>query len=154
MKKRFLSAFALLLLVGLSGCKSTSAVTVDVAALGNALHTQVSYDDTLEILDQEIGLVLYGIDAADVKTAAVYASTGGTAEEIAVFEGTDEQAAERIAQAVNKRVADLRASFADYIPTEVARIDNHVLRTQGNYVVLCIAENKEQVEKVINTYLK
>ena len=92
--------------------------------------------------------------AEDVVGQQVYVSTGATAEEIAVFEAVDADAAQRIEAAVLQRIADQKTSFEDYLPAELPRLEDPFLFVKGRYVVLCISDYNEEVEAELKELLK
>ena len=101
----------------LTGCQEEPKdVTIDVAALADALKAAVPFSDELAEPNDAALLNFYNIDETDIAAKKVYVSSGATAEEIAVFEGTDEAAAGRIKTAVDERIADQKSAFEDYNP--------------------------------------
>lgn len=148
MKKTLFGCFSLLLCAALVGCGG-KAPAKDAAALADSLATQISYEDALSKLDDEMVYKLYAIQAQDVKQAAVYVGSGATAEEIAVFVCTDSEAAQRVEQAVKKRLDQQKTSFVDYLPKEMPKLNDPVLIRNGDLVALCVSNDNQAAKKLI-----
>ena len=139
----------------LTGCQEEPKdVTIDVAALADALKAAVPFSDELTEPNDAALLNFYNIDEADIAAKKVYVSSGATAEEIAVFEGTDEAAAGRIKTAVDERIADQKSAFEDYNPEEQKKLNDPVIVTTGKYVILCVSDDNDSAEKCIDEYTK
>ena len=52
------------------------------------------------------------------------------------------------------RLAFQKESFADYIPTEVPKIESAILKTSGNYLIYCVADDAAAAQAVIDSYVK
>ncbi len=73
--------------------------------------------------------------------AHVYAHKGAmNVEEIAIFEGDDQQAAELV-KACEKRVADLKSSFKGYGTTQNEMLEKAQVHRYGNIVICVIADD-------------
>lgn len=138
-----------------SGCQGKKDITIDVSALADDLKAAVSFEDELAAPNDTAFLKVYkDIDEADIAAKKVYVSSGATAEEIAVFEAKDEDAAGRIKVAVDQRIADQRAAFEDYNPKEQDKLSDPVLVTAGKYVILCVSDDNATAKKCIDGYTK
>ncbi|HIV03393.1 MAG TPA: DUF4358 domain-containing protein [Candidatus Aphodoplasma excrementigallinarum] len=144
---------ALLLICLLTGCGGNQAPLPDAETLANRLLTEQAFTDELVQLAPEVALALYQIDASDVAASAVYTGTGATAEEVAVFEAVDAEAAGRIRAAAEARVADQKQSFENYIPTEIPKLQQAVVASRDTIVVLCVpAESDETARSICDEY--
>ena len=87
----------------LAGCGTTVGgaggskedLNINVKDMANELKSGLTFEDTLSELDTGMALTYYGIDADSVKDSVIIVSTGATAEEIAVFEAADSDAADQ-----------------------------------------------------------
>ncbi|HIW73276.1 MAG TPA: DUF4358 domain-containing protein [Firmicutes bacterium] len=141
-----------LLLTGCRGQQEVTEVTIDVVALADALKAAVPFEDELAEPSEAAVSNIYDLDDADVAAKKIYVGSGATAEEIAVFEGTDEAAAGRIRAAVDQRIADQRSAFEDYNPEEQEKLSDPVVVTAGRYVILCVSNDNDAAEKCIDEY--
>lgn len=73
---------------------------------------------------------------------------GATAEELAVFEAKDADAAAALVEKLQARNADRIENYADYIPAEVPKLENAVILSGGRYVVLCVATDASAVREL------
>ena len=78
-------------------------------------------------------------------------SAGLVQDEIAVFKAYDEQGLENIVAAVNARLRELRSSFRDYVPSEFAKLEKTVIRTNGLYCYYSVSDD-DDVKRLISRY--
>ena len=163
MSKIKVAVMALLCITMLAGCGSKEAstkdseenktVTVDIESLADKLATDITYEDTLEQVDDDT--IGFYVDVADGVKSVMYMGTSGkTAEEVAVFEATDEDTAIQMKENVQTFLDDQGESFQDYIPEEADRVENAVLVQNGNYVVLCVCGTPDDAQSIIDKAFK
>lgn len=150
MRKLVIAVLLALSMAAVTACSSKEE-KVDVEAMAGELAEKVSFEDELNLTDTETGEKLYGIDGAE--KSFVYVSSGATAEEIGVFEFESTKDAKEGAKKVQDRIAQQKEDFGSYIPKEVKRLDNAVIRQSGCYVVVCVSDDRE-AEKIISQYMK
>lgn len=132
----------------LCGCGTSAAKNVDTEELVNALLDEISYDEELtEIETDTIGNYVLLEDGVD---AVMYMGSGATAESVAVFTADDEESALKQSTNVENYLADQKSAFKDYLPDEAKRIEDAVLVTEGNYVVLCVSGDSEKAQEIID----
>lgn len=152
MKRRFLVLLsAVLLVLSLGACGGESKKAIDINEVAEKLQTEIEFSDKLEKMEDEMFDIIYaGFPADKVKNKVIYlSSSGGTAEEIACFEAVDEKAVEDIKKGIEDRLVFQRASFQNYVPDEVKRIDKAVTVVNGNVVVLVISDNPDKATEII-----
>lgn len=145
MKKSGLLAGFMTAVVLLGGCGT--AKSIDTAELAKSLATEITYDDTLEELDQD-EIRMY-MNLPEGVEAVVYMGSGSTAEEVGVFAAKDSEEAEDTLESVQKYLDDQQASFEDYKPEEAKRVGSSVLEQKGNYVILCVSGDSDTATKII-----
>lgn len=148
MKKASVFLAFLMILLVCAGC-SSKPVTLDVEKAGETISKEVPFTDQITHLDKAAAVKLYDLKDEDVKSVSLYVGTGATAEEISVWEGKDEAAAKTIKSAVDQRIDNQKESFVDYNPQEMPKLENPVVVTKGNYVVLCLSGDNEKAKQVI-----
>ncbi len=139
-----LIAFILCLvsIAALMGCSAKEETTeIDIDTLVSELLEKVEFEDELNEIDDTLVKRLYNIESY-VK-AAVYVSSGATAEEIAVFEFDSEAAAANGLEMAQARIERQKADYEAYIPQEVQRLDNAVVKQSGRYVIVCVSSGDE-----------
>ena len=149
--KKLLSVFLLSgLLLSLGACggeKAKADFTLDDA---QTLLDSAAFSETLEALDLDIVCYLYDLDPDKVSEAAVYGSTGATAEELAVILFTDAETAQAAKAHFETRIADRTDAMADYIPTEVPKLEQAVLEIRGATLLFVVANDYSPVEELVN----
>ena len=120
--------------------------------IAEALKQGVGFTDTLWQIDNSIGVSLYGISSSCVKSAVVYAGSGATAEEIAVFEYASEEAKQEIYNKINEHLSDRKNSFENYLPSEVVKLSAPYVRTTDKYIILCVSDHNEKADEILNDY--
>ena len=94
-------------------------------ALAASLLESGVFAEPLNRLDDGIAEILYDIDGASA--ALVYAGSGAAADELALFEFSNEAEARSAMPSAQARIAAQRDSFAAYIPEEVPKLDRAVI---------------------------
>lgn len=153
MKKAVVAGLAAMMVLGLAGCGNGNAdVDIDPVALADDMKASVTFQDQLSEVALDKVLALYGIDAEIVDSGKAYLSTNATAEEIAVIKAKTAEDVDTIKTAVQNRVAAQLQSFQSYNANEVPKLENPVIETAGNCVILCVCDDKGEAEAVIDTY--
>ncbi len=144
----------------MAGCgKDTKPVSDDNVALEQASSTDLSkylienieFKDSMSIVDEEIFFSLYDLDEIDVKEVTLYASTGATAEEVAVIKTKDGKA-EAVEKACRKRIEAQKQGFEDYVPKELEKLEKPVIMKAGNSVIMVVCDDREAAEKLLANY--
>ena len=157
MKTKLISivcVFALLL--ALTACGGTgSQAQKSAAEIADAIYSSQTFQDTLHAIDTDMIGDYYRIDSDDLSDAKVYVSGSfSTAEEIAVFQASSSDAVEKIKKAIDIRLEDLKLAFENYVPGEMTKINDPVLVTKGNTVVLVLADDTASVSDQVDELLK
>ena len=134
-----------------ASAKSSQAAAVDVTKVADRLLNEIKYDDKLAEPEAETIDILYpGLPQDKIKAMKIYvSSSGGTAEEIAAFEANDEEAAKEIETKLNERVETQKASFKNYVPEELKRLENAFVIRKGNYVYLSVSGDPDKAKSII-----
>ncbi len=145
--KKLLLLPAILLSLFFISCNQEKEI--DINQLSSELLQNVTFEDELTQIDAATTAKLYHIENA--VNQFVYISSGATAEEIAVFEFSSKDDAAKAVQAAQERLAGQKESYESYMPKEVQKLDNAVLKQTGRYLILCVADGTE-AENIINKY--
>lgn len=147
MRNRAIAAvMAIALVFALAACGQAEEPELNIDELGEELYAAGSFGETLYALDEAVAQGLYGVDQET--RCWVRAGSGATAEELAVFETKDAAAASALVEKLQARNSERIASYADYIPTEVPKLENAVIVSGGRYVVLCVATDASGVKEL------
>ena len=68
-----------------------------------------------------------------------YAGSGATAEELAVFKCSSEDAATALVSSLETRNQTRIEQYSSYNPAEVPKLESALIMSSGVYVVLCVA---------------
>ena len=154
MKRALYVLFSLVLIFSiLSGCGEKDVENVDFDALSGQLLDSGAFTDLLCPLTKDITASLYGIDEADIENFALFCSTGATAEEIALFKAVDEAAAQRIMDAVEKRITNQITSYENYVPEEVPKLEDAIIRQNGLFIAYITADKSNKAAKILDAYM-
>ena len=111
-------------------------------------------DPPTELREKLLTAQYVGLDTADVVSWKVYVSGASTADEVAVFEATDAEAAQRIKAVIDTRLASLIEQYSGYGPTKVPKLENPLLVVEGNYVVLCVSNDNAKAQELLDAQWK
>lgn len=140
-------------MLSLYGCSSKVDSLPDADTLALRLLEEERFTEKLELIETEVALPLYGLSKTDVSNSAVYIGTGATAEETAVFEAVDQEAAQRVRKTIEAYIAAKKDSFERYIPKEVPKIEHAVIAQRGQVIVVCVsAETGTRARAVCKEY--
>lgn len=132
------------------------SLEVDVDKVADEILTVMNFEDDMIVFDnKKLEYYYSSIDLSDlVKYKVYYASSSAKAEEIAVFEAIDEDAASRIKAAAEERNSDLLFGFEDYEPEEYSVAENAYIAVKGKYIFYIVGKNVDQGKKIVeeNTF--
>lgn len=149
--RKFLSVFLSgALVLSLAACGEKAPTAFDPAKDVQALLDETGvFVETLEPIDQTTACALYGIDESTVTSSAVYMANATSAEEVAIFALTDEEAARAAAKQLGYRVDDRIDELTSYLPSEVPKLEGAMVETRGNSVLLLICSDYDGAKKVL-----
>ena len=116
--------------VMLVSCGEVKDISMDINELAGDLKEEITYQDTLESIEPDMIKMLYDVNDL-VESSVVYMGSGATAEEIAVFECKDmDTAKNEVEPIVKQHIQDQITSFESYVPAEVAKLKEAVVRPE------------------------
>ena len=126
-------------------------VTVDTAALAsNLLETVTS--DTLTETASDMLPSIYFFEEDTIETGTAYASSGTTACEIAVVQSKDADNTASVEKLFQTRVDNQSDLYASYNEGEVARLDTAIIKSAGAYTVLCVCDDVDKANDILEEY--
>ena len=138
----------------LTGCGSEKSLSVSASQLADKLAQEVGFTDQMSKTEERILYTLYDMEESAVSEAVVYMSTGATAEEIAVITVSDAGNVSKAEEAVKARVESQKEAFENYVPEELTKLSDPVIRTVGNTVILCVSNHNDKAEQIIDSVIK
>lgn len=152
MKKVLSAILAALLILTLVACGDSSAKSVDVQALADALKSGVTFEDTMSaVASDELAFSLSGMP--ENYTAAAYRADAITSEEIIVVQTESKDDAAAVKTALETHLAEVKDQASKYQPEELARLDGAILNVYGNCVVLCVTADTDGANAIIKEYV-
>lgn len=149
--KKILTVFIALALA-LCGCGKASGKEIDFQSFAADMLSCGAFTEELIQVDTDLGCAQYAISQADCRQAVFFLSSGATAEELALFEASDAGSLDRIKDAVKNRLRLQTDSFESYLPSEVPKLENAIVFTRGNYVILIVANDNERANSILEKY--
>ena len=129
-------------------------VQIDIQDLASRIVESASFEDQLEQADSEMVMDDYNFSSDEINDLVSYQGSGATSEELVILQVKDKSKINSVKEKINTRLSERRGAFESYLPKEVGKIDNNILRVEGNYIILCIANDTNTVNKIINEYIK
>ena len=153
MKKLFVIALAIITCLSLAACGGKSSdqsgkqpATADVV---EAVASQLTFQDELMTLEDKMVANIYNLDEEKLAEKTVRTSaTRATAEEVSVFKVKDAADVGMVQDAINERIEDQKIAYENYVPAEMAKINNAAVYTNGSYVILVMADDTSKVEEL------
>lgn len=136
-------AAALCLLLGACSAPADSGS----AAFDPEAATQAVLDSgafSVELTELDAALLYdfsgYGLDSSTLTASKAYSSSG-FAEQASVTVWKDEAAAQAAVDMFKTYLEDMAATYKDYAPAEVPKLENAVLEQRGSSVLLAVAND-------------
>ncbi len=145
--KKFLSVVCFItLILSLAACGGEKKESFDPAGDAKVLLDAAGvFGEALTEIDRATACALYGIEESSVTGSAVYGSTS-SAEELAIFTFSEEDAAQAAAEQLGLRVEDRQDELRDYLPNELPKLEKAVIEVRGASVLLVVAADYGPVE--------
>jgi len=145
--------------VMMSGCGAKAQPTalnnvtkIESNKMAEYIVENTTFKDDMSPVDKDIFLSLYNLDGTTVKDVALYASTGATAEEVAVITGVDQKSLETIQTACEQRVEAQKQAFENYVPEELTKLKTPVIKQIGDSIVFVVCDDSSKAEELIDNY--
>ena len=145
MKKVMLAAMMAAML--LTSCNEQPK-DVDISALASQIVGEVSFDDSLSEIDDDMISMLYSIDG--YTDAVLYKGSGATAEEVAIFKMETTVDAKAALEEAQAHIQSQIESYESYIPEEVSRLEDAIVRQDGYYVSVVVSGDSAAAEKLLD----
>ena len=171
MKRKIIAVIAALALslTALVSCGDSSSMTPEMKAyeeganknegsrkaieMAEKLNNSLEWKDDLNYVEENMlekrANQLYGITKDKYTSGQIFFGSGATAEEIACFEAVDAAAAEEIKKGFERRVADQKKAFENYVPGELDKLNAALIKVDGVFVYLCITDDSAKAAELI-----
>lgn len=159
MNKKILAIVILVIILVIVGVifwsnSKNKNIQINIDELADKIVTSGAFEDELIKADSEMVIKDYGFTNDEIKELVSYQGSGATSEEIVILQVNDKSNLNTVKEKINTRIDERKEAFASYLPKEVFKIENNVLKIEGNYAILCISNDAKKVSDVINNYIK
>ena len=134
--------------------KNEVNIQINIEGLAEEIAKCSAFEDQLEKVDSEMTMQDYNFSTDEVAQLVSYQGSGASSEEIVILQVKEKSNINSVKDKINRRLAERKEAFESYLPEEVGKIDNSILRVEGNYIILCVAKDANTVNNVINEYIK
>ena len=120
----------------------------DGDALMQALLSKVQFADTMSSVGDFA--TLYFPEVPSTATISMYTGSGYFADEVVLITMKSAEDLETVMASVEKHLDQMTAQFKNYIPEEVAKIDNAVIWQGGSHVIVCISGDYATAQNILD----
>lgn len=154
MKRIAVCLLTICLMVMLTACGGGKSVEVDLEALAADLVASDAFamDMSQNLTPSNVAAGTYRYEEKDVVSSIMYYNTG-TAEEIFLAKAASADAAKTLVELCQNRVQEQKDWMVNYIPEAVPRLENAVIETVGDYVLMVVADNSAAAQSIVNGYI-
>ena len=157
MKKIICLCLSLALCLCFAACgaeKASADKDVSLAAVMDEIRSTVTLPEMMDLSGDNL-MDYFGIDASEISDSAVCINANGyEKEEVVLLKAADENAVNSLVEKLNSSLENAAIEMQNYIPEQYDLIQQSSVRTDGLYVSLCISENADQVNAILDSYLK
>lgn len=150
MKKRVITALLILGMAVLAGCGSKKAMNAE--EVSGRLLKEITYQDELNAMDLDTAGMILNLADLDIKNAAIYETSGWTAEEIVVLECASPAEADKAKTVLQTRVEEQKTNYTDYVPEELDKLNKAVIAESGNFAVLSVSNEPDKAKEILAEY--
>ena len=154
--KKFLKnlALSLAMILCLSACGRSGYISFD--DVYNDLTSSIDFGANMSEMSEIAAENFYFIyDTEILEDYVIYMDeSNATPNEIALFRLAKESDRTTVETIVQNRIKDLQIGFEDYNPDEMYKLENAVVKSSGNYVMMVICKDNSKAAEIINGYLK
>lgn len=156
MKKILSLIVAVVVMFGLVGCgeKIPDVAVKDILAQMKE-EIQIPMLQEFDLKSDDEFVKMYEINPEDLEEGIVYTSMINIkADEIIILKAKDKTKIPVLKEALEKEYTRQHNIWSTYLPHEFEKVENHILKTKGNYLIFVISENPENVAEIFEKVLK
>lgn len=153
-KKLIFICFISITFLSMTSCNQEKIKDIDVKELGKSLLSNITYEDELTEIDQDIANTIYDFTDIHILNSVFYIGSGATAEEIVVLKCENAEQATKAKEKLETRITEQKESFQNYVPEELKKLDKSVLIIKGSYTILSISNTDTKAKEIIEDAFK
>ena len=136
-----------------SSSSAEAHAEIDINAVADALKSEVSFAGNMVTANEELAKISLSIP--DGSEGAMYIpESEQVADAFGVYKCADEAKAEELVNGINGYINDSKDEMQKYIPEEVPKLDNAIIKKSGSNVVFCITSDNAKAKEVIERLFK
>ena len=143
----------LIILLEIINLNTDKDINIDIQKLGEELANSQIFEDSLSIIDKDIAIKKYSLDNKKINDMIAYEGSGATAEEIVIIKLNNKNDKTEIKEIIKTKIQERKSDFENYLPKEVFKLDNYILESKGNYIILCISNDFNMAKEIIAKYI-
>ena len=150
LSKLMILAAALCLLLGACSSPAGSGTAFDPETATQAVLDSGAFSVELTELDAAMlyDFSGYGLDGSTLTASKAY-SASGFAEQVSVTVWKDEASAQAAVDMFKTYLEDMAATYQDYAPAEVPKLENAVLEQRGTSVLLAVSNDADAAKTAV-----
>ena len=133
---------------------SNKNIQINIEDLATKIAESGAFEDEIAKIDSEMIMSDYNITTDEGEGFVSYQGSGATSEEIVILKVKDKSNLNDVKDKINSRIQERKQAFQSYLPEEVGKIDNNILRVEGNYIIFCVSNDSSKVNQITNDYVK
>lgn len=138
------------------GCSSDkNEPNIKFSDISSAITDAAKFEDpSFEYLTETDTAQRYGISTDDIEEGIVYSTSNeNKPDKIILVKARDENTLENVERALSSEVIGLTDSWENN-EAEFKKVEEHVLKTTDNYVILIVSENASELEETFDSIFK
>ena len=156
MKKMMVIMLTMVLAMVVSACSSNKSTTIEASKsakeMTEQMVTEVEQPALMELTAEELKN-LYNLDPAKLTDFSVRVPMMNVkTNEIAIFKVKDTKDVAEVEAAAKQRAENVMKQFEKYLPDQYENAKNHKIVVKGNYVLLVISDQADELYKVYDSF--
>lgn len=149
-----IAIFAILIIMTIVRRNYNNNIQINIEELAQGIVKSSSFEDSLEKVDNELIMNTYGFLPDSIEEIISYQGSGASSEEVLILKVKDVNDVNNEKEIIETRLNEKKDAYASYMQEEVSKIENRILIEKGNYLILCICNDYDTVNNIIDDYLR
>lgn len=125
----------------------------DVDDIVSSIEDVLTIPDQVK-MDEEVIFTFYDLTQDDIEQiSSIKSGNGANADEVTVVKAAEGKI-DKVSKVLNDRIGLIASLFEEYNPEDKPKIDNASVVVNGNYALIAVCENTDDVEKIFEESFK